>query len=213
MNDRETLELNLNVFSTFRPTLPESYRDTPFVFLANGAPDIQMQVLAQMEKPRLVVADTMDIWITDHRSRLLELIQQIDGFVLNDSEARLLTGEENLVLAGRQVLQYGVRFCIIKKGEHGAMFFAEDVCFVLPAYPTPQVTDPTGAGDSFAGGLMGYLAAADAVDNDSIKRGLVYGTIVASFNVEDFSLDRMLQIERQDLDQRFEEFSQMLRLV
>ena len=213
MNDRETLELNLNVFSTFRPTLPESYRDTPFVFLANGAPDIQMQVLAQMEKPRMVVADTMDIWITDHRSGLLELIQQIDGLVLNDSEARLLTGEENLVLAGRQVLQYGVRFCVIKKGEHGAMFFAEDDCFVLPAYPTAQVTDPTGAGDSFAGGMMGYLAAADAVDNDSIKRGLVYGTLVASFNVEDFSLDRMLEIERQDLEQRFEEFSQMLQLA
>lgn len=219
MNDRETLELNLNVFGSFNPELPESYRNTPFVFLANGMPEIQLQVLSQMREPKLVVADTMDIWISDHRKSLLELLQQIDGLVLNDSEAKLLTGEENLVVAGRKVLEYGVRFCVIKKGEHGAMFFASDDdrecldCYVLPAYPTTDVVDPTGAGDSFAGGMMGYLASIDATDLNSIKKALVYGTLVASYNVEDFSLDRMMQIERADLDNRLEAFNRMMKFV
>ena len=219
MNDRETLELNLNVFGSFNPELPESYRNTPFVFLANGMPEIQLQVLSQMRGPKLVVADTMDIWISDHRKPLLELLKQIDGLVLNDSEAKLLTGEENLVVAGRKVLEYGVRFCVIKKGEHGAMFFASDDdrecldCYVLPAYPTTDVVDPTGAGDSFAGGMMGYLASIDATDLNSIKKALVYGTLVASYNVEDFSLDRMMQIERADLDNRLEAFNRMMKFV
>ncbi|MGY8732619.1 MAG: PfkB family carbohydrate kinase [Pirellulales bacterium] len=219
MNDRETLELNLNVFGSFNPDLPELYKNTPFVFLANGMPEIQLRVLSQMREPKLVVADTMDIWITDHRESLLELLKQIDGLVLNDSEAKLLTGEENLVVAGRKVLEYGVRFCVIKKGEHGAMFFSSDDCqeclncYVLPAYPTADVVDPTGAGDSFAGGMMGYLASMDATDLDSIKKALVYGTVVASYNVEDFSLDRMMQIERSDLDNRLDEFCRMIKLV
>ena len=200
MNDRETLEVNLNVFETFSPVLPESYKDTPFVFLANGAPTVQMQVLDQVNHPKLVVADTMDLWINIQKDELLELIKRIDGLVLNDSEAKLLTGEENLVKAGQAVLDLGAKFCVLKKGEHGAMYFGDDGCYVLPAFPTDQVLDPTGAGDSFAGGMMGYLASQDATDPASIKRALVYGTLVASFNVEDFSLERMKQIERQALD-------------
>ena len=147
------------------------------------------------------------------------MLQQIDGLVLNDSEANLLTGAENLVVAGRKVLEDGVRFSVIKKGEHGAMFFSSDDCpecldcYVLPAYPTADVVDPTGAGDSFAGGMMGYLASLDATDLESIKKALVYGTLVASYNVEDFSLDRMMQIERSDLDKRLEEFRCMMALV
>ncbi len=212
MNDRETLEVNLNVFETFSPVLPESYKDTPFVFLANGAPTVQRQVLEQVRKPKLVVADTMDLWINIQKDDLLELIKQIDGLVLNDSEAKLLTGEENLVKAGKAILELGAKFCVLKKGEHGAMYFGEDDCYVLPAFPTNQVLDPTGAGDSFAGGMMGYLASQDATDPASIKRALVYGTLVASFNVEDFSLERMKQIEREALEQRFLQYQQMLTI-
>jgi len=212
MNDRETLEVNLNVFETFSPVLPDSYKDTPFVFLANGAPTVQLQVLDQVNNPKFVVADTMDLWINIQKDELLQLIQRIDGLVLNDSEAKLLTGEENLVKAGQAVLDLGAKFCVLKKGEHGAMYFGKDECYVLPAFPTDQVLDPTGAGDSFAGGMMGYLASQDATDPVSIKRALVYGTLVASYNVEDFSLDRMKQIEREALDQRFGQYKQMLSI-
>jgi len=212
MNDRETLEVNLNVFETFSPVLPDSYKDTPFVFLANGAPTVQLQVLDQVNNPKFVVADTMDLWINIQKDELLQLIQRIDGLVLNDSEAKLLTGEENLVKAGQAVLDLGAKFCVLKKGEHGAMYFGEDECYVLPAFPTDQVLDPTGAGDSFAGGMMGYLASQDATDPASIKRSLVYGTLVASYNVEDFSLDRMKQIEREALDKRFSQYKQMLSI-
>ena len=212
MNDRETLEVNLNVFETFSPVLPDSYKDTPFVFLANGAPTVQMQVLDQVNNPKFVVPDTMDLWINIQKNELLQLIKRIDGLVLNDSEAKLLTGEENLVKAGQAVLDLGAKFCVLKKGEHGAMYFGEDDCYVLPAFPTDQVLDPTGAGDSFAGGMMGYLASQDATDPASIKRALVYGTLVASYNVEDFSLERMKQIEREALDQRFSQYKQMLSI-
>ena len=212
MNDRETLEVNLNVFETFSPILPESYKSTPFVFLANGAPTVQLQVLEQVENPKLVVADTMDLWINIQKEELLQLIRRIDGLVLNDSEAKLLTSEENLVKAGQAVLDLGAKFCVLKKGEHGAMYFGEDGCYVLPAYPTEDVLDPTGAGDSFAGGMMGYIASQDTTDPASIKRALVYGTLVASYNVEDFSLDRMQQIERDSLDQRFAQYQQMLSI-
>ncbi len=212
MNDRETLEVNLNVFESFSPVLPENYKETPFVFLANGAPTVQMQVLEQANNPKLVVADTMDLWISIQRKELLALIERIDGLVLNDSEAKLLTGEENLVKAGRAVLDMGAKFCVLKKGEHGAMYFGEEGWYVLPAFPTQNVLDPTGAGDSFAGGMMGYLASVNATDPASIKRALVYGTLVASYNVEDFSLERMKQIERDALEQRFAQYQSMLAI-
>ena len=206
MNDRETLDVNLNVFGTFDPVLPESYKSTPYVFLANGMPAIQMKVLDQVESPKLVVADTMDLWINEHRDSLLELLKRIDGLVLNDSEAKLLTGHENLVSAAKAVLDLGVSFVVLKKGEHGALYVSTDDMFVLPAYPTDAVKDPTGAGDSFAGGMMGYLASVDDTSPAFIRRALVYGTLVASYNVEDFSLDKMRQIEKSDLDARFERF-------
>ena len=206
MNDRETLDVNLNVFGTFDPVLPESYKWTPYVFLANGMPAIQMRVLDQVESPKLVVADTMDLWINEHRDSLLELLKRIDGLVLNDSEAKLLTGHENLISAAKAVLDLGVSFVVLKKGEHGALYVSADDMFVLPAYPTEAVKDPTGAGDSFAGGMMGYLASVDDTSAASIRRALVYGTLVASYNVEDFSLDKMREIEKSDLDIRFERF-------
>ena len=210
MNDRETLEVHLNVFEHFDPVLPEDYRRAKYVFLANGSPIVQMKVLDQMNSPSLVVADTMDLWIEIQRDELEQLLKRIDGLVLNDAEAKLLTDDENLVRAGHAVREMGPKFVVIKKGEHGAMFFSEHETYVMPAYPTPRVVDPTGAGDSFAGGMLGYLAEKDAFDPKSLKEAMAYGTIVASFNVEDFSLDRLKQIERRDLDERLEDYRRML---
>lgn len=210
MNDRETLEVHLNVFGDFNPRIPEAFRGCRFLFLGNGSPRLQLQVLDQVPEAELRVADTMDLWITTEHDQLLKLLRRIDGLVLNDSEARLLTDEENLVRAGERVRRLGPKFVIIKKGEHGAMFFGEHETFVMPAYPTPQVVDPTGAGDSFAGGMMGYLAERGAFDHRALKTAMAYGTVVASFNVEDFSLERMKQIERSALDRRVDEFRQML---
>ncbi len=210
MNDRETLEVHLNVFGDFNPVLPASFRQSRFLFLANGSPGLQMRVLDQVPGATLTVADTMDLWINIQRDELLQLFKRIDGLVLNDSEARLLTGEENLVRAGREVQRMGPRFVVLKKGEHGAMFFSQHETYVMPAYPTANVVDPTGAGDSFAGGMMGYLAERGNFEPKTLKEAMAYGTVVASFNVEDFSLDRMQRIGRADLDQRLAEYRKML---
>jgi sugar/nucleoside kinase (ribokinase family) len=210
MNDRETLEVHLNVFGEFDPVLPDDFKQAKYIFLANGSPKVQMKVLDQCAGAHLAVADTMDLWIETEHDELLELLRRIDGLVLNDSEAKLLTQEENLVAAGHKVREMGPKFVVIKKGEHGAMFFSEHETYVLPAFPTPDVVDPTGAGDSFAGGMMGYLAAKECFDPPTLKEALAYGILVASFNVEDFSLDRMQGIEREDLDQRMKQYRQML---
>jgi sugar/nucleoside kinase (ribokinase family) len=210
MNDRETLEVHLNVFGNFRPRLPEPFRRSDFLFLANGSPVTQMSVLEQAIGPRLVVADTMDLWIREQHDELMALLRRIDGLVMNDSEARLLTNDENLVSAGRKILELGPRFVVIKKGEHGAMFFSAHETYVLPAFPTERVIDPTGAGDSFAGGLMGYLAHQGNFEPRTLKEAMAYGILVASYTVEDFSLDRLQQISRADLDLRLEHYKRML---
>lgn len=210
MNDRETLEVHLNVLAEFLPDLPEPHRQCKYLFLANGSPKVQMQVLEQTTGPRLVVADTMDLWIREEHDELMELFRKIDGLVINDSEAKLLTGIENLVEAGHRVREMGPKFVVVKKGEHGAMFFSEHETYVLPAYPTDRVVDPTGAGDAFAGGMMGYLAEQDDFDPKTLKEAMAYGILVASFNVEDFSLDRMKEIDRSDLDLRLDQYKKML---
>jgi sugar/nucleoside kinase (ribokinase family) len=210
MNDRETLEVHLNVFGEFDPELSEDYRRSKFVFLANGSPIVQMKVLQQVSSAQLVVADTMDLWIREQHDELLQLLRRIDGIVLNDSEARLLTGDENLVRAGHRVREMGPRFVVIKKGENGAMFFSKHETYVMPAFPTEQVVDPTGAGDSFAGGMMGFLAERGDFEPRTLKTAMAYGILVASFNVEDFSLDRMQSIERADIELRMEEYRRML---
>lgn len=210
MNDRETLEVHLNVLEHFNPQLSDAYKQSRFVFLANGSPITQLNVLNQMNGPRLAVADTMDLWIEIQRDELLELLTKIDGLVLNDMEAKMLTGEENLVRAGHAVRKLGPKFVILKKGEHGAMFFSEHETYVLPAYPTDAVVDPTGAGDSFAGGMLGYLAEQDNFDPKTLKEAMAYGTVTASFNVEDFSLDRMKRVTRDDIDRRLAEYRKML---
>jgi sugar/nucleoside kinase (ribokinase family) len=210
MNDRETLDVQLNVFGEFDPVLPENYRDSQFVFLANAVPAVQLKVLSQVPKRRIVVADTMDLWISTQREDLDDLLPRLDGLVLNDSEAKLLTGSENLVTAGHAVRRMGPKFVVIKKGEHGAMFFSEDLSYTLPAFPTENVIDPTGAGDSFAGGMMGYLVEQGNLDPTTLKTALAYGTVVASFNVEGFGLDRLQEISRDDIQSRMENYRQML---
>ncbi len=212
MNDRETLEIDLNVFGNFQPKVPESFLETPYVFLANSSPTVQMSVLDQVRNPKLVVADTMDLWIETQHGALLELLKRVDGLLINDSEAKLLTEEENIIRAGKAIQQLGPRFVIVKKGEHGAIFFGPDQVAALPAFPTDFIVDPTGAGDSFAGGMMGYLAATDSVSSENVRRSLAYGTMVASFSVEDFSLDRLKRIEREDIDNRMSKFRAMLTL-
>jgi len=210
MNDRETLEVHLNVFEQFNPVLSPEHKRCEFLFLANGSPTVQMKVLDQVNGPKLVVADTMDLWINIQRDELLAMLKRIDGIVMNDSEAKLLTDDENLVRAGHKVRQLGPKFVVIKKGEHGAMFFGEHETYVLPAFPTEKVVDPTGAGDSFAGGMMGYLAHKGKFDPTTLKEAMAYGILTASFNVEDFSLDRMQQIERADIEARMQQYRKML---
>jgi sugar/nucleoside kinase (ribokinase family) len=210
MNDRETLEVHLNVLEEFRPRLNETHQQCRFLFLGNASPVVQLEVLNQAKGAELTVADTMDLWINIQRDELGQLLKRVDGLVLNDSEAKLLAEDENLVRAGRAVLAMGPKFVVIKKGEHGAMFFSEHEMYVMPAYPTARVLDPTGAGDSFAGGMMGHLAALGRFDPQALKEALAYGVVTASFTVEDFSLDRLEQISRHDLDRRLAEYRQML---
>ena len=210
MNLRETVDVELNVMAQFDPVLPEEFRRSKFLFLANGSTEIQLRVLDQCTGATLRVADTMDLWIRTQPDQLAELLRRIDGLVLNDSEARLLTGDDNLVRAGHKVRELGPRFVVIKKGEHGAMFFSKHETYVLPAYPTPRVVDPTGAGDSFAGGMMGYLAEQGNFEPKTLKEAMAYGILAASFTVEDFSLDRLRKIEREDLEHRMEEYRRML---
>ena len=210
MNTRDTLEVHLNVFGSFNPVLPEKFRDSSHVFLANGSPVIQARVLDQIKKPTLVMADTMDLWISTMHDELMKLLPRLDGLFLNDSEALLLTKESNLIKAGQAVRKLGPKFVIIKKGEHGATLFSEDGVFVIPGFPTHEVVDPTGAGDSFAGGLMGYLCSDDSPPPGRLRRAMAYGTIVASFTVEDFGLGRLKRTTRKEIDQRLETYRNML---
>jgi sugar/nucleoside kinase (ribokinase family) len=210
MNDRDSLDTQLNVFGEFDPQLPELHQSSKFVFCANGMPSIQLNVLSQAPGRRLAVADTMDLWINHHRKDLDTLLAKIDGLVINDIEARLLTGTENLVAAGRAVQKMGPKFVVIKKGEHGAMFFGEYETYVLPAYPTSKLVDPTGAGDTFAGGFMGYIAEMDAFDAETLKTAMAYGIVAASFNVEGFGIEGIANVTRADIDKRMTDYRQML---
>ncbi len=209
MNDRDTLDTQLNVLGDFKPKLPEEFRRAQFVFLANGAPSTGLMALDQIQGADLVVADTMDLWINIARPDLEELMKRIDGLVLNDSEAKMLTGEMNTIAAGRKILNLGPKFVVVKKGEHGSVFVSQYETYLVPAFPTETVIDPTGAGDSFAGGMMGYLASQGTMNSETIKKALVYGTLTGSFCVEGFSLDRFKEINREEIDKRLELFRQM----
>lgn len=202
MNEAATLDVSLNVLAERGPTIPPAFTDSQYVFLANTHPTLQRDLLGRLSAPKLVVCDTMNLWIDNERDELIKTLGGVNGVVLNDGEARLLTGQTNLVTAGRAILAFGPRFVVIKKGEHGSMLFTPDTTFALPAFPTEQVCDPTGAGDSFAGGMLGYLASIDRQDASALKAALVRGTAVASFTLEDFSLNRLRQVEPDDLKAR-----------
>jgi sugar/nucleoside kinase (ribokinase family) len=215
MDRRETLFTELGVLEEAPPTIPEAFKDSEIAFLANSHPAIQGDLLSQLRKPRLTVADTMDLWINIAKDDLTRLLGRVDGLVLNFDEAELFTGKRNPVTAGRHLLDLGPRFVVIKKGEHGCILVHRDGLAALPAYPTEQVIDPTGAGDSFAGGLMGRLTATGASDPgsfQSVREALAHGTVVASFNVESFSLERLKQITPVDLHTRFADYASMIRI-
>ncbi len=210
MNHRDTLEVQLNVLAEKLPPVPAQYKDSQYIFLANTHPAGQLELLSNFPSRRIVVADTMDLWIETERPTLMKLLSQIDGLVLNDSEAFQLTGKSNIVRAAEAVCELGPKFVVIKKGEHGAFLRMDDHLVALPAYAARDVVDPTGAGDSFAGGMMGYLAASGDLSIASLRKAMAYGTIVASYNIESFSLGRLLEINRQQIDHRLEHFSRML---
>ena len=209
-NERETISTDLNVISEDAPKIPEQFRDSAFVFLANTHPAIQRGFIGQLTAPKLIVCDTMNLWIDIARDELVKTLAAVDGIVLNDSEAKMLTGENNLILAGRGILKLGPTFVVIKKGEHGAMLVTPGDVFVLPAYPSTKVTDPTGAGDCFGGGMMGYLAARNRTDTEALKSALAWGTCVASITIEDFSLAALAAADKGSLDARLAEFKAMM---
>ncbi|HEY4218422.1 MAG TPA: PfkB family carbohydrate kinase [Gemmatimonadaceae bacterium] len=202
LNVAETLETHLGVFSNFRPKIPEQFRNAPFVFLGNIDPRLQLDVLTQVAKPKLVACDTMNFWIESRRPDLLKLLEHVDLITLNDAEARQLTEESNIVKAAKWIMKRGPKHVVIKKGEHGAFMFTESTIFFSPAYPLESVFDPTGAGDSFAGGFMGYLARSGDLSEDNMRRAVVYGSAMGSFAVEKFSVERLIEITPDDIKRR-----------
>ena len=211
LNEAVTVEVDLNVLAERAPRIPAGFVDSRYVFLANTHPVLQQEMLASLKSPRLVVADTMNLWIQTQREELCRLLGKIHGLVLNDGEARLLTEEKNLIKAARQVLKMGPKFVVIKKGEHGSMLVTgRDEVFVLPAYPADTVVDPTGAGDSFAGGMMGYLSTQGTFSAATIKRAMAFGTVVASYTISDFSLAGLQATDRDRIDERWHEFKQAM---
>lgn len=210
LNTAETLETHLGVFSHFRPSIPEQFRKAPYVFLANIDPRLQLDVLSQVERPKLVACDTMNFWIESRRPDLLALLERVDLITLNDAEARQLTEQSNLVRAARWIMDRGPSHVVIKKGEHGAFMFTREAVFFAPAYPLESVFDPTGAGDSFAGGFMGYLASTDDLSEANMRRAVVFGSAMGSFAVERFSVERLLELDARAIRRRVREFQKLV---
>jgi len=211
MNNRRTLLTELGVFEHFTPHLPDAYKSTPWVLLANIAPALQHHVLDQIRRPKFVVADTMDLWLNIALNDLLKLLKRLDGFVLNDSEAQQLTQEDNTFEALKKIHQLGPRYVIIKQGSHGSILSGPKGFFICPAYPLPKVVDPTGAGDSFVGGMMGYLASARGSIDGNLRRAMIHGSVVASFCCEGFGLTRTTKVTRAQINQRVKELEQLTR--
>ena len=211
MNNRRTLRTELGVFEKFTPELPKAYQATPFVLLANIAPALQHHVLDQMRRPRFVVADTMDLWLKVALPDLLRLLKRLDAFVLNDSEAQQLTGDDNAFTALRKIHRLGPKYVVIKQGSHGSILSGPRGLFICPAYPLPKVVDPTGAGDSFVGGMIGYLAAAKGPIDSHIRRAMAYGSVVASFCCEGFGVQRTTKVTRAQIDGRLRELERLTR--
>ena len=211
MNNRRTLATELGVIESFQPKLPSAYQNSAFVLLGNIAPALQISVLDQLKKPKFVVADSMDLWLNIALPDLLKLLKRIDGFVLNDSEAQLLTKEDNLFLALKKIHKLGPKYVIIKKGSHGSVLSGPKGAFLCPAYPLHTVEDPTGAGDSFVGGMMGYLATAKGPIDANLRRAMVYGSVTASFCCEGFGLNRTTKVTRKDIENRVKELEKLTR--
>lgn len=209
MNKRDTISLALNVFEGFNPTLLPDQQRCDYLFLANISPDLQSRVLSQVSSPKLVAADTMDFWIQNARPQLMKLIEKIDILTVNDEEARMLSGEHNLVRAGRAVLKMGPKSLLVKRGEYGVLQFSKDGMFAVPAYPLEEVVDPTGAGDTFAGGMMGFLARNGRVNESILRTAVVYGSVMASFVVEKFSMDRLLELSWDEIERRYRAFIEL----
>jgi sugar/nucleoside kinase (ribokinase family) len=209
LNEAQTLDTQLNVFQTFRPQIPAEYADADYLILANIDPALQLDVLAQVKKPRVIACDTMNFWIASKPEVLKEVIEKVDFLIINEGEARQLTGEVNLVKAARAILGMGAKNLIIKRGEYGVLLFTRDSIFAAPAYPLEKVFDPTGAGDTFAGGFMGYLANTGNLSEDGIRQAIIYGSVMASFTVEDFSLDRLRTLQYREIEERFRSFKKM----
>lgn len=210
LNEAETLDTQLNVFAAFNPDLPLHFRDSQFVFLANIHPSLQLAVLEQVRAPKLVAMDTMNFWIKGENAALKKVLPKVDVLTINDGEARLLAGEHNVVRAARAIQKMGVRSLIVKRGEYGALFFdQEEHVFWAPAFPLESVFDPTGAGDTFAGGFMGYLAHVNSTAHGYLRQGIVMGSVMASFTVEEFSVDRLARVTRDELRARFETFRRL----
>lgn len=212
INKRDTTFTDLNVFENFKPNIPENYKNCEYVFLANIAPDLQLQVLKQINNPKLVVLDTMNFWINSQREKVKEVIKQSDVIILNDEETRDFTENPNLLEAGKEILDLGPKYLIIKKGEHGAVLMGKNSFFTVPAYPVNLVKDPTGAGDSFAGGFVGYIAKEQKLDDSTLRNAVVFGSIIASFNVEDFSFNRLKNLTIDDLQTRFDKMKEITRI-
>ena len=210
VNQRDTISVDLNVLAERGPVIPQNFRDSKYVFLANTHPGLQMELLGQCERPGLVVADTMDLWINTEKPLLTELLGGLDGIVLNDSEALLLTGRHNIVEAGLEIARLVKKFCVVKKGEHGCLLFIDGQTYPLPGWPSSNVVDPTGAGDCFAGGMMGYIAEQDDISSQTLRKAIAYGTVVASLELEDFSLNKLAAITRADIDARLKEYRQRI---
>ena len=210
MNNRRTISTDLNVFAGFTPELPDAYRKSPFLFLANISPGLQLHVLSQVKNPRFVAADTMDLWIKTDRKNLDKVIARVDMLLVNDSEVRMLSGEHNIGKAVQKILKMGPKFVVVKKGEHGAVIFSESGMFIVPAYPVEDVRDPTGAGDTFAGGFMGSLALAGKVTPSTICQAMVDGSVMASFGVEAFSVNRLTCLKKSEIKQRTIHFRKIM---
>lgn len=209
LSGAETLSTELNVFESFSPKIPESYQNAEYIFLANINPELQLEVLKQMKNAKLIVCDTMNLWIAERKEKLLETIRHVDILIINDAEARQLTGEQKVDMAARKILEYGPSRVVIKKGEHGAITLTNETYFSSPAYPLKRVLDPTGAGDTFAGGFLGYLASTNDLSEQNIRKAIVYGTVMASFNVEDFSINRQLLLTKEEIESRFAEIKKI----
>jgi sugar/nucleoside kinase (ribokinase family) len=212
LNEARTLDTQLNVFADFKPVLPPALTGAPFVFLANIDPVLQLDVLRQMSRPRLVALDTMNFWIQGKRDDLERVLAEVDVLMINDAEARQLAREPNLVKAARAIAGLGPKTVVVKRGEYGAVMVADGQFFFVPAYPLDSVFDPTGAGDTFAGGFMGYIAAHGRIDAAAIRRAIVYGSVMASFTVEDFSLNRLTRLTPAEIETRYADFRELVRV-